>query len=401
VIEEPTQRKSLFRTTCKSKGKCCKVIIDSGSIDNLVSTEMVDKLRLAKTVNPTPYKVSWLQKGHQIIVIEQCKVEIHIGMYKDVILCDVMPMDVCHVLFGRPWQFDQKAIHDGRKNTYTLQKDGNKHTLLPLKDDADKGAPRNIVMLMSRKELLQEVGKGEEMHFVVIEIPKVILTSTNLDDLLEEIKTLLNDFTDIIVDEFPNAFPPIRSISHHIDLILGASLPNKAVYRLTPQENVKVGRKVQKLMDKGLIRESLSPCAIPTVLSPKKGGEWCMCIDSRAINKITIRYRFPLPHMDDLMDCLSGSKYSTKIDLKSRYHQIRIREGAEWKTAFKTNNGLYEWLVMPFGLTNAPSMFMRLMNEVLKVYARKFVIVYLDDILVFSKSKEEHLEYLKSVLRTL
>ena len=401
MIEEPTQRKSLFRTTCKSKGKCCKVIIDSGSIDNLVSTEMVDKLRLAKTVNPTPYKVSWLQKGHQIIVIEQCKVEIHIGMYKDVILCDVMPMDVCHVLFGRPWQFDQKAIHDGRKNTYTLQKDGNKHTLLPLKDDADKGAPRNIVMLMSRKELLQEVGKGEEMHFVVIEIPKVILTSTNLDDLLEEIKTLLNDFTDIIVDEFPNAFPPIRSISHHIDLILGASLPNKAVYRLTPQENVKVGRKVQKLMDKGLIRESLSPCAIPTVLSPKKGGEWCMCIDSRAINKITIRYRFPLPHMDDLMDCLSGSKYSTKIDLKSRYHQIRIREGAEWKTAFKTNNGLYEWLVMPFGLTNAPSMFMRLMNEVLKVYARKFVIVYLDDILVFSKSKEEHLEYLKSVLRTL
>jgi len=102
-IEELVQRKNLFRTACKLKGKCCKVIIDSGRIDNLVSTKMVDKLGLAKIVHPTPYKVSWLQKGHQIIVTGQCKVEIQIGMYKDVILCNVMPMDVCHVLLGRLW----------------------------------------------------------------------------------------------------------------------------------------------------------------------------------------------------------------------------------------------------------------------------------------------------------
>jgi len=147
---------------------------------------MVDKLGLAKTVHPTPYKVSWLQKGHQIIVTEQCKVEIQIGTYKDVILCDV-----CHVLLGRPWQFDRKVIHDGRKNTCTLQKDGNKHTLLPLKDDANKEALGSSVMLMSGKEMLQEIGKGEEMHFAIIGRPKVILTSTNLDDLPKEIKTML------------------------------------------------------------------------------------------------------------------------------------------------------------------------------------------------------------------
>ena len=99
---EPTQRKSLFRTTCKSKGKCYKVIIDNGSTDNLVSTEMVDKLGVVKIVHPTPYKVSWLQKEHQLIVTKQCKVEIQIGTYKDVILCDVIPMDVCHVLLGIP-----------------------------------------------------------------------------------------------------------------------------------------------------------------------------------------------------------------------------------------------------------------------------------------------------------
>ena len=127
----------------------------------------------------------------------------------------------------------------------------------------------------------------------------------------------MNDFSDIIVDELPNALPPIRSINHHIDLMPGESFPNKESYKLTPQENEEVGRLVQELMDKGLIRESLSPCVKPTILNPKKGGEWRMCIDYRAINKITMRYIFPFPRMDVLMDCLSGLKYFTKIYLKS------------------------------------------------------------------------------------
>jgi hypothetical protein len=310
-------------------------------------------------------------------------------------------MDVYHLLLGTPWKYDRNVVHDGRMNTYTLEKNGRTHMLLPIKDKEVKPKVRNTILLMNGKELLTEMEKKEDPQFFVVRKPRIVLTSTRVDDFPNEIQEMLGEFTDIIVDELPHSLPPMRSVSHHIDLIPGSSLPNKSVYRLTLQENEEVKKKVQELMDKGLVRERLSPCVVPSVLSPKKDGGWRMCTDSRAINKITIRYRFPLPRMDDLMDCLSGAKYFSNIDLKRRYHQIRMREGDEWKTAFKTNEGLYDWLVMPCGLTNAPSTFMRLMNEVLREFIGKFFIVYLDDILIYSKLEAEHLNHLAIVMRKL
>jgi hypothetical protein len=273
--------------------------------------------------------------------------------------------------------------------------------LLLIVDKEKKSEASSSILLLSGKEILKEVKKEKEIQFVVVRKPSVILTNTSVEYLPEEIQELLEKFVDIVVDELPHSLPPIRSIRHHIDLIPGASLPNKASYRLTPRENEEFKNQVQELLDKGLVKESLSPCAVPTMLSPKKDGGWRMCTDSKAINKITIRYRFPLPMMDDLMDCLSGASYFYKIYLKSGYHQIRMREGDEWKTTFKTNEGLFEWMVMPFGLTNAPSTFMRLMNEVLKDFIGRFVIVYMDDILIFSKTEGEHLRHLTSVMEKL
>ena len=155
------------------------------------------------------------------------------------------------------------------------------------------------------------------------------------------------------------------------------------------------------MIDKCDICPSSSPCGSPVVLVPKKDWTWRMCIDYRALNKISVKNSYPLPQINELSDSLKGAKFFTKLNLKSRYHQIPIESSDVWKMDFKAKEGLLEWLVIPFGLTNAPTTFMRYMDELLRPFISKCVIVYLDNILIFSRSWEEHVRQIQQVFDTL
>ncbi|GJV54374.1 putative nucleotidyltransferase, ribonuclease H [Tanacetum coccineum] len=221
------------------------------------------------------------------------------------------------------------------------------------------------------------------------------LESPNIENL-----SVVREFADVFPDELPG-LPPAREIEFGIELIPGAEPISKAPYRMAPVELKELKEQLQEMLENGFIRPSVSPWGAPVLFVKKKDGSMRLCIDYRELNRITIRNRYPLPRIDDLFDQLQGAKYFSKIDLRSGYHQLRVREQDISKTAFRTRYGHYEFLVMPFGLTNAPAVFMDLMNRIFHEYLDKFVIVFIDDILVYSKSEEEHERHLRIVLEIL
>nr|GEW95804.1 reverse transcriptase domain-containing protein [Tanacetum cinerariifolium] len=260
------------------------------------------------------YKLTWLKKGNLVQVTHKCLVQFSIGnKYTDELWCEVIPMDACHSLLGRPWLYDRHVKHDGFCNAYSFKKDGLIITLAPL-NPCDK--PQQPLTKHDFVGLTKQPTTTHVLALVVVEAnpeplkcPAVVLL-------------LFREFTDVFPDDIPAGLPLMRDIQHCIDFVPSASIPNKPAYRMNPKEYAELHRQVTELLDKGLIRESMSPCAVPTLLVPKPND---------------------------------GAKLFSKINLRSGYHQIRMRDGDEWKTAFETRDGLYEWMVMPFGLSNAPN----------------------------------------------
>ena len=212
------------------------------------------------------------------------------------------------------------------------------------------------------------------------------------------VKDVLKRYRDVMPEDLPNKLPPRREVDHKIEVKSGTEPPSKAPYRLNQKELEELKSQLDELLAKGYIRQSKSPYGAPVLFVDKKDEKLRLCVDYRALNKVTVKNLYPLPRIDDLFDRLAGAKYFSRIDLRRGYHQIRIAQGDEEKTACWTRYGSFEFLVMPFGLCNAPATFM---NNSFYEYLDDFVIIYIDDILVYSKTAKEHAEHLKKVFQKL
>ncbi|KAI3454391.1 hypothetical protein Pfo_011054 [Paulownia fortunei] len=270
--EENNQRENLFHTLCFVHSKVCSVIIDGGSCTNVASTKLVEKLALPTLKHPRPYRLQWLNNKKD----REAKVE----------------------------KKNERVIA-------LVSKRGEKYNFIAKKNEIKRALTlqQPLIVLMYKEALL--------------------CTNDLAGSLSSNVLFLLQKFEDVFPEEVPPSLPPIRGIEHQINFIPGTTIPNRPAYRSNPKEMKELQRQVHELMEKGYVRESMSPCAVPVLLVAKKDGTWRMCVDCRAINNITVKYRHPIPRLDDMLDELHGSCVFSKTDLKSGYHQIRMKEGDE------------------------------------------------------------------------
>eukprot|EP00253_Pinus_taeda_P005217 PITA_05217 len=342
------------------------VLIDPGATLSYISPKIVEQCKL----QPEKFRNPWLVQlatGTKRRVMEKVKsCPIVVAGQPVVVDLNILPLGSYDVLIGMDWLEKHWALVNCKTK------------VIRYKDDA------GIEQEMQRIKRPVQVGYAE---------------TKNKENLLEHLP-VIKEFADVFPEEIPG-LPPKRDIDFTIDLILGAAPVSRTPYRMSVLELTELKMQLQELLDKNYIRPSVSPWGAPVLFVRKKDGTLRMCIDYRQLNKLTIKNKYPLPQIDELFDQVKGATVFSKIDLRSGYHQIRIKEEDIAKTAFRTRYGHYEFVVLPFGLTNAPATFMCLMNSVFHQFLDKFVLIFIDDILIYSRSKEEHEEHLRMVLQTL
>nr|ABA97250.1 retrotransposon protein, putative, Ty3-gypsy subclass [Oryza sativa Japonica Group] len=351
------------------------VLFDSGATHSFISKKFVGMHGLIREEPSTPMRVHTPGNSSTSVQFSpSITIEIQRSPFlANLILLESKDLDV---ILGMDWLTKFKGVIDCANRTVTLTN--------------EKGETVVYKSLVSPKQ-------GVSLNQIEAEIPV---------DTVEKNLRKLEDIP--IVCEYPEVFPedlttmpPKREIEFRIDLAPGTAPIYKRPYRMAANELAEVKKQVDEQLQKGYIRPSTSPWGAPVIFVEKKDKTKRMCVDYRALNEVTIKNKYPLPRIDDLFDQLKGAKLFSKIDLRSGYHQLRIREEDIPKTAFTTRYGLYECTVMSFGLTNAPAFFMNLMNKVFMEFLDKFVVVFIDDILIYSKSEEEHEQHLRLVLEKL
>ncbi|GKA77628.1 hypothetical protein Tco_0784165 [Tanacetum coccineum] len=367
VVENPQQNPNVVTGTFLLNDHYACILFDSGAEKSFVSSAFTHFINIAPATLNTSYEVE-LADGKVVstnTILRSCTLVLLNHVFK----IDLLPtrLGSFDVIIGMDWLAYHRALIDCYE----------KIVRIPLPNG----------------EILEVQGEKPEKDLGSLACIKA--DEKKLDDI-----RVVRDFPEVFPDDLLG-LPLVREIEFHIDLIPGASPVVRSPYRLAPSEMLELSNQLKELQEKGFIRPSHSPWGAPVLFVKKKDGSMRMCIDYRELNKLTIKNRYPLPRIDDLFDQLQGACCFSKIDLRSGYHQLRVREEDIPKTAFRTRYGHFEFTVMPFGLTNAPAIFMDLMNRVCKPYLDKFVIVFIDDILIYSKSEEEHEVHLKTILDLL
>jgi hypothetical protein len=339
-------------------------------------------------------------------------VDVRVQSYRDTLSFTVTPIKGYDAIFGKPWLTAHNPVIDWSSNTITSP-------FLLVGDLAPQ--PEVRLQIVKAKKMLKDIRNGTSTIFMatIQELQATMATaesqsrsepeSTDVDPFRPE-NTCLSpaniEALHSILDTYRESFSKPTSVPttgplHKIDLKPGSQPTHQHLRRMSPAELAEVQRQLEEYLSNGWIRPSTSEYGAGIVFARKPDGSLRMCVDYRALNAITVKDRYPLPHINELLDQLHGAAYFTSLDLWSGFHQVRIAPEDVHKTAFNTRYGSYEFTVMPFAMTNSPSAFMRLMNNTLKPFLDKFVVVYIDDVLIYSKTESEHLKHIELVLSTL
>ena len=362
-------------------------LIDPGSTHSYVCMEHVfDKVPVMEKLAYDMHVTSPL--GHSVSV-NNIYINCPIVIQTKEFLVDLitLPFWEFDLILGMDWLSKHRVIVDCGQKTIVLRCSDQTEVIV---QGIRSSVMSNVISTMQARRFMR---KGCETFLAVI------LDSKRSQVDIEKI-LIVREFLDVFPEELP-CIPLEREVDLAIEIVPGTVPMSRAPYRMAQTELKELKSQLQELLDKGFIRPSVSPWGAPVLFVKKKDGTLRMCIDYQQINKVTVKNKYPLPRIEDLFYQLKGAGVFSKIDLRSGYYQLRVKEGDVSKTAFRTRYGHYEFLVMPFGLTNAPAAFMDLMNRVFRPYVDQFVVVFIDDILVYSKDAQEHEQHLRIVLETL
>ena len=384
------------------------VTLDTGATCNAISTAFASKISCTRT--PTDNNVVFAN-GSKARCNEKTCVSMTTNGFTEHVAAYIIDLPHHDMLLGMPWiethdpqgwnKPQMKILPNGQRITIDTTEDTTEDTTDDTTDDTTEhttDSPQIEPLTVSQTR--RALRKGGSLDYMAY-IAKITQEPPSENPRDPRLKKLLQDYKDVFPEKLPVQLPPERAIDHKIETIPGAEPPSRPPYRMAPIQLQELDRQLKELLQQGLIQPSVSPYGAPVLFVRKKDGSSRLCVDYRALNQITVKNRYALPRIDDLMDQLQGARYFSKIDLRSGYHQVPIAPDDVPKTAFRTRYGHYEFRVLPFGLTNAPATFMRLIHDVLRPYLDQFVVAYLDDILIYSKTKHDHYEHLRTILELL